>query len=179
MASDCTSIWSMAADVASTLIALCALGFTAWQVQVSRRHNKLSMKPHLTTWYHSDSGVGTVRFQYDLLNNGTGPALVRSFLVFVDGQQMTGEGVEPLKKALKVLFPNYTYKTAASFLGDKYMMAAKERVQLLNVEFVGPTFPNDAEVDHALNRARLIIKYESIYGDSQTLDTDERKATSN
>jgi hypothetical protein len=120
-----------------------------------------------------------VRFQYDLLNNGTGPALVRSFLVFVDGQQMTGEGVEPLKKALKVLLPNYTYKTAASFLGDKYMMAAKERVQLLNVEFIGPTFPNDAEVDHALNRARLIIKYESIYGDSQTLDTDERKAKSN
>lgn len=53
-----------------------------------------------------------------------------------------------------------------------YMMSAKEARSLVAVQFFGERFPRQEEVDHAMKRTRLLIEYESIYGDKQLLDTD-------
>jgi hypothetical protein len=162
--------WEAIAGFSSVVVAVCALGLTVWQAAISRRHNRLSVTPHLTTWTQSEEATGT--YSFEILNNGIGPALIQNFSLQVDGQPITGEGAEPIEKALKVLFPQYAFRSSQAFMARGYMMSAKEARSLVAVQFYGERLPRQAEVDHATKRTRLIIKYESIYGDEYLLDTD-------
>lgn len=166
--------WEAIAGIASAVIALCALALTLWQAAVIRSHNKLSVKPHLETWSHTDETNN--RYQIDLMNNGIGPALIKSFAIQVDGQTISGEGTEPMDKALKILFPQYSYHSHQAYVVSGYMMSEKENRPLVIIEFFGSQLPKLEEVDHATKRARLIIDYESIYGDKDRLDTYESKS---
>jgi hypothetical protein len=162
--------WEAVAGFSSVVVAVCALGLTVWQAVISRRHNRLSVTPHLTTWTQSDEATG--RYSVEVLNNGIGPALIRIFCVYVDGQGIGGEGPEPIEKALKILFPTYAYRSSQAFMAPGYMMSPKESRSLVAVQFLGPPLPKQEEVDHATRRTRLLIEYESIYGDEHVLDTE-------
>lgn len=156
-------------EAAAAVIALCALGLTVWQAVVARRHNKLSVTPYLTTWSHSDGGNN--RYQIDLLNNGIGPALIKSFLIQIDDRSISGEGTEPIEQALKILFPQYSYQPSLAYVANGYMMSEKESRSLAIIQFNGSPLPSPDEVKHAIKKARLIIDYESIYGDKHRMDT--------
>lgn len=166
--------WEAIAGIASAVIALCALALTLWQAAVTRSHNKLSVKPHLATWSHTDEANN--RYQIDLMNNGIGPALIKSFAIQVDGQTISGEGAEPMEKALKILFPQCIYHSRQAYLASGYMMSEKESRPLVIIQFFDSQLPKPEEVDRATKRVRLIIDYESIYGDKDRLDTDESKS---
>ena len=166
--------WEAIAGISSAVIALCALGLTIWQACITRRHNKLSVRPHLTTWTHSDRANHL--YAVDLLNNGIGPAFIQTFQICVDGHSIVGEGYEPIEKALKVLFPQYQFTSRQSFVGPGYSMAANETRPLVVVQFLGDSTPKPEEVDHAIKRVRLLINNSSIYDESFLLDSDALRA---
>lgn len=162
--------WELIIGLSSAAIALCSLGFTIWQGRVAQRHNRLSVRPHLTTWTYSDAS--NHGYTLDLLNNGIGPAFIKTFEILVDGRVITGDGYELIEKALKILFPQYLYTSQQAFLGPGYSMAAKETRRLVAVQFLGPIFPSQEEVDHAIKRACLLINYLSIYDEPFVLNSD-------
>ena len=166
--------WEAIAGVSSAIIALCAMGLTVWQACITRKHNRLSVTPHLTTWTHWDEAKNI--YAIELLNNGIGPALINSFQIQVDGRPIIGEGNEPMEKALKILFPQYQYSSWQSFVSKGYMMSAKETRNLVTVQFHAEKLPKREEVEHATKRARVLIEYESIYKDKSTLDTSAFRA---
>ena len=163
--------WEAIAGFSTAVIAFCALGLTIWQACITRKHNRLSVTPHLTTWTHSDKAKNL--YAFELLNNGIGPALINNFQIQVDGQPIVGEGTEPIEKALKILFPQYQYSSWQSFVSKGYMMSAKETRNLVTIQFHGEKIPKPEEIEHAKKRARVLIEYESIYKDKSTLDTSE------
>src|SRR3989338_4510805 len=116
--------WEAIAGFSSAVVAVCALGLTVWQAAITRRHNRLSVTPHLTTWTQFEQATG--RYSIEILNNGIGPALIKSFSVQVDGQPIVGEESEPIEKALKVLFPQYSFQSSQSYMARGYMMSPKE-----------------------------------------------------
>jgi hypothetical protein len=169
----CSVSWETVAGISSAIIAFCALGLTLWQACVMRRHNKLSVQPYLTTWVHRDEGPSHFILVVDLLNNGVGPALIKTFKVFVDGHEIKGQEDEPMQKALKLLFPQYIYQSNQSFMSDGYMMSPKESRNLVTIKFTGSNLPKTEEIEHAKNRVNISIRYESIYRESQTFDTSK------
>lgn len=162
--------WEAIAGLSSAVIALCALGLTIWQAHIARRHNMLSVTPHLTTWRNMDKANN--KYEVQLLNNGIGPAFIRSFQIQVDGQPITGEGYEPIEKALKILFPQSQYRLYHSFLARGYAMAANEIRSLVTIHFLGDEAPEKEEVEHNFKRTRLLIEYSSIYEQPFVLDSD-------
>src|SRR3990172_12584537 len=120
--------WQVIAGISTTIIALCALALSIWQGMQTRRHNRLSFRPHLTTWTNRDAEKGFYRIE--LINNGIGPALIEEFLVKVDGKVISGLGTEPIEKGLKIIFPNLYYTSHHGYVGKGYSMAAKERVTI-------------------------------------------------
>jgi len=92
------AIWKLIAENSSSIIAICALIFTLWQLFVTRRHNELSVTPYLTTWSHIDN------------DNGVGPALIKTFQVFVDERGIESQDLGLMEKTLEVLFPASVYK---------------------------------------------------------------------
>jgi hypothetical protein len=165
--------WEAVAALASVVIAFCAFVLTVWQVVTTRRHNRLSVKPFLTTW--TDSDYDENRYGIELTNNGVGPALIKSFTIEVDGKKVSGEVSDQVKNALKILFPQREYTSSQSYVGLGYMMSAKEKRHLVDVQFTGNNLPKPDEVLQKLKRARLVIDYESIYREKYCLDTDEFK----
>lgn len=168
--------WEAIAGLSSAVIALCALGLTIWQAHIARRHNMLSVAPHLTAWRHSDKTNNL--FSVELLNNGIGPALIRSFQVQVDGHVIAGEGYEPIEKALKVIFSQYQYSSYQSFVSNGYAMSPNEARPLVTVQFSGERLPQPEEIEHATKRIRILIEYSSMYGEPFVFDTAYRANTS-
>ena len=169
---NCYLSWEPVIAISSTIIALCALVATFWQACVARRHNRLSVTPYLTTWsHHDDKGV----YKVDILNNGIGPALIKNFLVFVDSHEVKGQDAVIIRKALKILFPNYEYSVYNSFLSEGYMMAPKEGRCLINIQFSGKVFPAPEEIEHATKRVKIVIRYESIYKEKLIYDSSKLK----
>jgi hypothetical protein len=109
-----------------------------------------------------------------LLNNGIGPALIKSFQIRVDGQAIIGEGTEPIEKALKLLFSQYQYTSSQAYVANGYMMGAKEIHNLVTVRFSGERVPKPEEVEHAWKRGNVIIEYESIYKEKATFNASTR-----
>lgn len=163
--------WSWLSINSSNVIALCALILTVWQAIVARKHNKLSVTPYLTTWTHVDTDKCS--YAVEILNNGIGPALIKSFQIFVDGHEIKGQDLEILQKALKIAFPQYSYHSYNSFLSEGYMMSPKESRNLLTIQFLGPNFPSKEEIDHAAKRVKIIIEYESIYEEKYAFDSSK------
>lgn len=123
----------------------------------------------MRAWSHRDDN-GFLRV--DVLNNGIGPALIKCFIVYVDGHEVKGQDLEIVRKAVNLLFPNYNHTIPYNaLLAEGYMMAANENRCLVSVNFTGPNTPTDAEIEHATKRVRILIKYESIYGDGDEYDS--------
>lgn len=72
----------------AVLIALSAAGVSIWQGYLNRRHFRLSVKPHLTIhWKNfSDEPVS-----FTLSNDGLGPAVIKRFILEVEGNQFEKE----------------------------------------------------------------------------------------
>ena len=139
----------------------------------TQHHNKLSFRPHLTTWTHKDTDKGA--YAIELMNNGLGPALIESFTIKVDGKIISGEQTEPIEKGLKILFPNLAYTSHQEFMSKGYSMAAKEKRTIVVIQFSEPGSISKETVEHAFNRANLIIKYKSFYEEVFTYPLEDDK----
>lgn len=83
---------------------------------LTRKHNHLSVLPHLTTWTHENHGNNV--YQVLLMDKGIGPAFIKELVISVDGTIINGEGLEPILKALKIIFPDYQYKSDQAYVTD-------------------------------------------------------------
>jgi hypothetical protein len=163
------------AAISSATIALCALGITVWQARIARRHNKLSVRPHLTTRIDSDPTNHV--YSADLLNKGIGPALIKSFSIFVDGCAVGGEESESIKNAVEILFPKNVYALTHTHVPVGSGLAANETIKLVSIQFAGQLVPSSKEVNDAIRRTRLLIHYSSMYEELFVLGGDESKAS--
>ena len=164
-----SSFWKWLSENASNVIAMCAFVATFWQAYISRLHNKLSVKPYLTTWTTTTS-EGYIILK--IINNGIGPAHIKSFSIFVDGQRMSGENLEPHIKSLNIIFSDYEFSWYGSYLGVDYMMPSNQEKDLIAIKFTGQKTPTRLEVDHRAKRVQIVIDYESIYEQKFKYDSE-------
>jgi len=169
--------WQMITGISASVIALCALITSILHGVHARKHNQLSCRPHLTTWSHNGEREGI--YVVELLNNGLGPALIKSFIVKVDGEIISGKGTKPIEAAVEMLFPreDYSYSADYAYMNKGYAMSAKDRCRVVIIQFQGEFQPPGDDVEATLNRADLVVEYKSFYGESRTYNSaDERAA---
>ena len=166
--------WNVITGISSVVIASCALAYTVWQGKQTQKHNKLSFRPHLTSWSHRNSDKGV--YAVEVMNNGLGPALIESFTVKIDGKVISGEGTEPIEKGLKILFPNAQYQSHQAYMAKGYSMAAKEKCTILAIQFTEAMSFTPEVIEHTFNRADLIIKYKSFYEEEFTYSSEDEKS---
>jgi hypothetical protein len=171
----CTTVGNCLAENAGIIIALLAFFATFWQAYISRRHNRLSVIPNLTTWTHQDDHEDGHHLSVDLLNNGVGPANIKEFKVYVDGVQIAADEEDLIEQALRALFSEYKFDLLHSsyFLPD-YMMGAGEKRVLLHILFDRQSSPSREIVNQLMSKARLKIVYESIYQETKDFDTEKK-----
>lgn len=136
-----------------------------WQGWQTRRHNRLSVRPRLTSETNDDAGNGF--YSIELINNGIGPALIEEFLVKVDGKVIPGQGVEPIKEVLEILFPkqHFKYNSRNGYIAKGHSMAAKDKISIVAIQFLQQPLPTLEFIEHASNKVSLDIHYKSFYGE--------------
>lgn len=70
----------------SSLMAIIAIAVTIWQIQVSKQFNKIAIMPKLEIRFLADPDGR--EHAYEILNNGLGPATVKSIQVFLNNNKM-------------------------------------------------------------------------------------------
>ncbi|MEW8293610.1 MAG: hypothetical protein AB2651_22050 [Candidatus Thiodiazotropha sp.] len=147
--------------ICAAIIALSATGVSIWQGYLNRRHFRLSVKPHLTVhWKNfSDEPVS-----FTLTNNGLGPAVIKSFILEVEGNLFEKEKTAIYHAALGELGLSgvYDVDTYAPTKGEAYAVGSS--LPLL-------TFTNSTEIYDqlfiALPKLKFKITYTSMYDEEE------------
>ena len=149
---------------AAGLIALASLGVAIWHGLLMRRHDRLSVRPHLSL---SSIDARGEDYQLVLSNDGLGPATITRFRLFVDEKPVEfdrlrgpAEQWEQVLKVIKVGVPISYFH-----ISPRNAIRAGKSVAIL--EIPGSAILDKearAVVSERLARLGVMFEYESVYG---------------
>ncbi|MCQ4267407.1 hypothetical protein NAV28_09275 [Pseudomonas stutzeri] len=159
---------SALAAVASVVVAFIALCFSKKQMAMHERHNRLMAKPHLSGWNHQDGETDT--YSFTLENTGIGPAIIKSIVLTVDGKPAQGEGSEMVEDAAERLFPNIAKHHRFEMFTVGEFIPPSKKFEIYYIKAQG--FSAEQLVQNVQARTKLVIHYESIYGEKHIYDSE-------
>ena len=138
-------------------IAILALAISLWQGFEERRHNRLTVKPLLSFETISHNQTKSIR----LSNNGLGPAIIKGFYVYLDGQKVDADIENPWlqvmnKRGLEGQISQMWYLAETSILKPEQ-------------SYILLSWPIEVRQDLQI---QVAIEYESIYNKSFSLKED-------
>ncbi|OEE78176.1 hypothetical protein A1OQ_21840 [Enterovibrio norvegicus FF-162] len=148
-------------SLSSVIIALSALGITIYQAYLGRKHNKLSLRPHLHYWF-DNSELDNV-YSFEVINNGIGPAKVKTFEVTLNGETVEERGTRQLSTALYTVFSGYELELTTSYLDKGNCISPNKSIELFKISFSNDTPISEREYKEKLNQISVVITYESFY----------------
>lgn len=169
-------ITNIADKYAALLVSICALLLTINQARMTRKHNKLTVRPHLTSFTthvpHPDiSGVTLIKFT--LSNNGIGPAVIRTYEPMFDEKALDPTKFDELLALAKEVLPISILDQECwfGFFRKGYVMAKDEEMNVAIVAVVPTIDTNHQALEEALQRFHIKVGYESMYGEAFTYDS--------
>ncbi len=143
----------------SGIIALIALQANIREGEATRKHNKLSVQPLLTCAHDFKKNGNITYVKFDILNSGTGPAIIKNFISEVDGKELTRNDIKEYYKFFDVNTQGFK-KMLVGFTGPDSIIRVGEQQNLWTFEYDRTTHNADF-----IDRMKLVIEYQSIYRD--------------
>jgi hypothetical protein len=160
--------YQMVTTWVSLIVAVIALVFTIYQAILSRKHNRLSVRPSMTIWTHSEKNDHQGSLKVDLLNTGLGPAVIKKCVILYDGKPVTGDLHDFAESQLKAIGPHIKLLAGAP---REYAMPANENRTLIEIIFPMENAQTSELYKNFLNRFDLICEYQSVYGEKMEFDS--------
>lgn len=169
-----------ARDYAALLISICALFLTISQSRATRRHNRLTVRPHLTSFTEQTADAtrrDLVAVKASLTNNGLGPAFIESFQILVDGIPVDVEHPSDVNALVEKDFPLDVIadENWYSVLRKGYVLAKDEKVVLAALTVVRTLDVTEEVLRAALDRYHILVRYKSAYGESFVYDSRDHR----
>ncbi len=152
--------------VCSAFIALTAVAVAVISGVLTRKHNRLSVKPRLviTRLSYSDN------CKISVANKGIGPAVIRKFDIYLDNEMVQKENeVSTISAAVKQALP-FTGTIQTLLVHEDEAIAEKEELDLLSIYDPPQDIPSLRTIMEGLQKIRFLIEYESLYEETFRLD---------
>jgi hypothetical protein len=165
----------MALNIVSLVISICAVSLTAYGLYATRRHNRLSVTPHIVGCSNIVYNPNDIIYSYDLSNNGIGPARIKKFILLKDDKEFPkgkGDYVESLIHEHLRNRINYQIKNTSNF-GTKSSMRAGTTQRIAEIVFPGKIKSDLEKIASIVKGMDMRIEYESFYGVPDYFDTRE------
>ncbi|MEJ1378156.1 MAG: hypothetical protein RPU32_09335 [Candidatus Sedimenticola sp. (ex Thyasira tokunagai)] len=160
------SIWSWLGNNASPIIALCALGFTAYQVSLSRRHNVISVIPHLAMNQFTKRSNDRIDLSVHLLNNGLGPAKIKKLTYLFGDEKVNGtSNLREIEARINSLIESEGKVISVSGLAVGSFVKENHDSEFLTLVFDNRDKKGEDRLRNFMMRFNMSIDYESAYGD--------------
>jgi len=155
-------------SVCSMLIAAAALVAVILQHRATIKHNRLSATPYLV--FNAITNSTTQEFSLVVHNVGIGPAIIKDLTLFLDGRPIPGK---PDGNEWETVLQEIKHQR----LGDKGGFEKGEALgihgeQLLLGLRYGGTDTDLRTVLKAMEKVRVVIQYDSLYGESFRVEKD-------
>jgi len=162
--------WGWLGDNAALVVAICALFLTVYQAHLSRRHNRISVSPSLTSFASRKSDEGHGELRLELRNNGLGPALIDSFRFVLDDVDLTFDDSNEAIGFLTELVGNIQIKCEITTLTHDNILRSGDSVTVIHIVFleVGRSWEH---IESLVDRLALNVKYHSMYGEQFVYST--------
>ena len=165
-------IWDFLGKNAAEIIALCALFFTTWQFSVQRRHNKVSVLPHLNCYVHRSEIHNKGKVIVRAINNGLGPAFIKSFTLTLDGDPINFDLLQDARLLFNQVLGNVrTFKYNITLLDNDGSLQINDSVDIIVLDIDISSDDSIDKVVHDLKRIDASLIYRSIYGDEFKLQS--------
>ena len=148
--------------IVSVFIAFLALFATVYQSHLARKHNRLSVAPHIEV--HSEENDNT--FIITIRNDGFGPAILGTFNIYENNNLVAGDGEALIKNAFANL--HRCEILATETIRTPFVLPQGHTIQLVTLKFDDAIEPID---DYIESQLRLEIKYQSFYGEEFNFDS--------
>jgi hypothetical protein len=155
--------------VSAAIIALSALFVAVWQGVQIRKHNRLSTRP-LLVFFNALEHTCSLPV-LNLTNNGLGPAIIKESKIYLDNNSVgplneeswvsIGDKVDLFRKGFYAMG---IYKNEPILPADS-----------LNLIWIEAEKFNKEDWEHlisSMNRIKIFMKYESIYGEQFAIQWD-------
>lgn len=161
------------AYLAGTVIALCALIFTIWQVRSTIKHNKLTNKPKIQVTIQTLSSDNCIHVY--ITNNGLGPAEIINSEYSIDSKPIPHKGIDKTPHFLEDLFSGFgVERIIHGSVDDGTYIPSGESEDIFKVIFIEGFLMHEKNVrsvwDRINNRFRIYIEYKSIYNEIDYVD---------
>jgi len=165
---------------AALFVSICALFLTIHQSRATRKHNRLTVKPHLTSFTDrvaDPERKGIILVKATLSNNGLGPAIIKSFEPLFDGMPIKASDPEDLAEFVEKTLSVSILRDECYFsvLRKDYVLAKDQKVTVAQLSIVPTLDVSYDDLKGALDKFHLRVTYESAYGESFVYDSRNHK----
>jgi hypothetical protein len=150
-------------SILAILIAGASLWVSIQQGGEIRQHNHLSVRPVLNfeAEFAEDNAVQRIY----LKNFGPGPAIIKEFTIYIDGQPARNIGGDPWISILEILEEEIHYEYFWFFPGDT--IGANDKYSILSInEEEYKNLKNKQAWARTISKVMIVIKYASVYDES-------------
>jgi len=159
-------------SISAIFVACVAVGISIWQGFETRRHNKLSVKPYLVI--RTSTSKSGLSMGVWVENDGLGPALIKDFIVYFDGQPTR---IDNREAAEKVYRPAQIYEKGIKFWSPMKSTVLKRDGRTDVISYPKAIWTPEGIEMFAERLSHLHFKfiYESIYGEKFETNTLEKQ----
>ena len=154
-------------SISAMIIAIASITIAIWEGNTMRKHYHLSVMPRLNNSFSvDDSSVSSkARANFEIRNNGLGPAVIISREYFVDGEKIDDSKNHFSVIILQALNFDNIAGSAFKSISKGLTIPAGENLKLFGLYFnTREAFYRQRMQLH--DRFSFIIKYESLYGEN-------------
>ena len=162
--------------ISSILVSLLALVFTVYQGYETRRHNRLSLLPHIFINYYLNEAE-TGKTGVEIVNDGVGPAVITNFRVFYDGKKIVDDvvgtekttwfGIHRLLWPEEKWIPRYGYPRPGAFV--------QSQLRFFALEIPSDRVPKGSLVSVfcRMKPLKIQVSYVDVYGNNKNVASGE------
>ena len=144
-------------SASAIVMAFTSICVSVWTGVEARSHNRLSVRPHLELAFNA----GSRSLGYTLVNNGLGPARIKSLRITMDGEEISSSsfsGYDGLLQAMGKTSADLVYDA----VGAGTVMPSGDSRKILALKHDGAA-GQDSLLTAVFTRTAVEIAYESMY----------------
>lgn len=157
-----------------TIIAGSAFVLSIYGIFSTKRHNRLSVTPHIVANRHFTRRDDGFLYSYDLCNHGVGPARITAFTVLLDGKPFTCAKGKDLIEELFIarIAGRVEYTMLISSVPQRnYCLLPGQTHRICEFFIPGATRADEDRLNAVFKGTDLRVEYESFYSEKFVFDT--------
>jgi hypothetical protein len=160
----------LGASVILLIVTACEARLAANQLLESQNYNRKSMEPYISPEADFEPIVDGQPIGFFISNAGMGPAIIESFLVYVDDKPMKSNGFQALFEAVEMSGFSSGYKWIRT--SNLTNLLAGQKIMLLGFDANHTSEETSAILKEFFSHIKIHIKYSSIYTDEPPKEHD-------